>query len=76
MLCELPSEGFAPFVVTQTRVQQDDRRDDTKRMIRLCHASQIDGCEANEIILLNSRDGTSSERRRQPTVFLRGCGEG
>ena len=29
-------------------------------MIRLRHASQINGSEANEIILLNSHDGTSS----------------
>src|SRR3546814_4668873 len=29
-------------------------------MIRLRHASQINGREANEIILLNSHDGTSS----------------
>lgn len=41
-------------------VRQDDRRDYTKHIIRLRHASQIHGGEANEIILLNSRDGTSS----------------
>lgn len=29
-------------------------------MIRLRHANQIDGSEANEIIMLNSHDGTSS----------------
>ncbi len=29
-------------------------------MIRLRHASQINGSEANEIIFLNSHDGTSS----------------
>lgn len=29
-------------------------------MIRLRHESQIDGADANEIILLNSHDGTSS----------------
>jgi hypothetical protein len=45
-------------------------------MVRLRHASQIDGREASEIILLNSHDGTSGERRRQPTVFPRGCTEG
>ena len=47
-------------MVTQTRVRHDDRRDYTKHMIRLRHASQINGREANEIILLNSHDGTSS----------------
>ena len=60
VLRELRSEGFEPFMVTQTRVRQDDRRDYTKHMLRLRHASQINGAEANEIVLLNSHDGTSS----------------
>ncbi|KHK48540.1 hypothetical protein PI87_27870 [Ralstonia sp. A12] len=60
VLTELRKEGFQPFMVTQTRVRQEDRRDFTKHMIRLRHASQINGSEANEIILLNSHDGTSS----------------
>lgn len=47
-------------MVCQTRVRQEGRRDFTKHMIRLRHASQINGREANEIILLNSHDGTSS----------------
>ncbi len=61
VLRELRSEGFEPFMVCQTRVRREDRRDFTKHMIRLRHASQIDARgEANEIILLNSHDGTSS----------------
>jgi|TARA_Y100000780_G_C13642370_1_gene401071 hypothetical protein len=60
VLAELRKEGFRPFMVTQTRVRNDDRRDYTKHMLRLRHASQINGREANEIILLNSHDGTSS----------------
>ncbi|WP_241283971.1 DUF932 domain-containing protein [Pseudomonas aeruginosa] len=61
VLRELRGEGFEPFMVCQTRVRRDDRRDFTKHMIRLRHASQIDARgEANEIILLNSHDGTSS----------------
>ncbi|MGH8115199.1 MAG: DUF932 domain-containing protein [Rhodanobacteraceae bacterium] len=60
VLDKLRGEGFEPFMVTQTRVRQDDRRDYTKHMLRLRHASQINGREANEIILLNSHDGTSS----------------
>src|SRR3546814_719372 len=60
VLQELRGEGFEPFMVCQTRVRHDDRRDYTKHMIRLRHASQINGGEANEIILLNSHDGTSS----------------
>lgn len=60
VLSELRGEGFQPFMVCQTRVRHDDRREFTKHMIRLRHASQTDGGEANEIILLNSHDGTSS----------------
>ena len=60
VLSELRGEGFEPFMVCQTRVRQEGRRDFTKHMIRLRHASQINGHEANEIILLNSHDGTSS----------------
>ncbi|WP_333983719.1 DUF932 domain-containing protein [Burkholderia gladioli] len=60
VLSELRSEGFQPFMVCQTRVRRDDRREFTKHMLRLRHESQIDGGEANEIILLNSHDGTSS----------------
>jgi len=60
VLAELRKEGFQPFMVCQTRVRHEDRRDYTKHMLRLRHASQIYGTEANEIILLNSHDGTSS----------------
>ena len=60
VLQELRGEGFQPFMVCQTRVRHDDRREFTKHLIRLRHASQINGREANEIILLNSHDGTSS----------------
>lgn len=61
LLQELRGEGFEPFMVCQARVRRDDRRDFTKHMIRLRHAGQIDARgEANEIILLNSHDGTSS----------------
>lgn len=60
VLTELRKEGFQPFMVTQTRVRDEGKREHTKHMIRLRHASQIDGAEANEIILLNSHDGTSS----------------
>ncbi|MFN9525581.1 MAG: DUF932 domain-containing protein [Pseudomonadaceae bacterium] len=60
VLAELRSEGFLPFMVCQTRVRHEDRREYTKHMLRLRHASQINGTEANEVILLNSHDGTSS----------------
>ncbi|MGP3790505.1 DUF932 domain-containing protein [Pseudomonas sp. B392_1p] len=60
VLAELRGEGFQPFMVCQTRVRHEDRREFTKHMIRLRHASQINGDEANEVILLNSHDGTSA----------------
>jgi hypothetical protein len=60
VLTELRKEGFQPFMVCQTRVRHEDRREFTKHMLRLRHASQINGAEANEIILLNSQDGSSS----------------
>jgi Domain of unknown function (DUF932) len=56
----LRNEGFQPFMVCQTRVRHNDRREFTKHMLRLRHADQITGDEANEIVLLNSHDGTSS----------------
>ena len=60
VLTHLRQEGFQPFMVAQTRVRDESRRDFTKHMIRLRHASQIDAAESNEIILLNSHDGSSS----------------
>ena len=60
VLTELRKEGFQPFMVTQTRVRDEAKREHTKHMLRLRHASQINGAEANEIVLLNSHDGTSS----------------
>ncbi|AVS80763.1 hypothetical protein C8244_06980 [Paracidovorax avenae] len=60
VLNELRKEGFQPFAVTQTRVRDEGKREHTKHMIRLRHASQINGAEAAEVILLNSHDGTSS----------------
>ncbi|MFG8723600.1 DUF932 domain-containing protein [Pseudomonas aeruginosa] len=60
VLTELRKEGFQPFMVAQTRVRDEGKREHTKHMLRLRHASQINGAEANEIILLNSHDGTSS----------------
>lgn len=60
VLAGLRREGFRPFMVCQSRARTDDRREYTKHMLRLRHASQINGAEANEIILINSHDGTSA----------------
>lgn len=60
VLAGLRKEGFEPFMVCQTRVRDESKREFTKHMLRLRHAAQINDAEANEIILLNSHDGTSS----------------
>ena len=60
LLARLRLEGFQPFMAAQTRVRDEGKREHAKHMLRLRHASQINGAEANEIILLNSHDGTSS----------------
>jgi hypothetical protein len=60
VLDALRGEGFQPFMACQTRVRDQGKRDHTKHMLRLRHVSQIQDQEANEIILLNSHDGSSS----------------
>lgn len=60
ILDALRKEGFQPFMVAQTRVRDETRRDFAKHMVRLRHASQINASEANEIILVNSHDGSSA----------------
>lgn len=60
VLDALRKEGFQPFMVCQTRVRDGGMRDYTKHMLRLRHADQISGREANEVILLNSHNGQSS----------------
>lgn len=58
----LRAEGFQPYEVRQTCVRDKSRKEFTKHMVRLRHASQIgdQGAEVPEIILINSHDGTSS----------------
>ena len=60
VLAGLRKEGFEPFMVAQTRVRDDSRREFTKHMMRLRHVSRSVDTEAQEVILLNSHDGTSS----------------
>jgi hypothetical protein len=55
----LRNEGFQPFMVCQTRVRAQDKREFTKHLIRMRPASEITGEDVNEIILLNSHDGSS-----------------
>lgn len=68
VLDALRKEGFQPFMACQARVRDGSREGFAKHMLRLRHASQIvqDG-SVNEIILLNSHDGSSSYQ------MLAGC---
>lgn len=60
VLQKLRLEGFFPFMACQSKCRDQGKREHTKHMLRLRHAGQINSSEANEIILLNSHDGTSS----------------
>lgn len=63
----LRAEGFQPFMACQARSRIEGKADFTKHMLRFRHQSQINGDTANEIILVNSHDGTSSYQ------MLAGC---
>ena len=56
----LRNEGFQPFMVCQTQPRDESKFEYAKHMIRLRHAGQIASNQVNEIILINSHDGTSS----------------
>lgn len=55
----LRKEGFQPFMACQTRVRDSDKRDFTRHMLRMRHISKMGKDCVNEIILLNSHDGTA-----------------
>lgn len=56
----LRREGFEPFMIAQGATRVPGKAEFTKHMIRMRHRSDIATTEANEIILVNSHDGTSS----------------
>jgi hypothetical protein len=56
----LRNEGFQPFMVAQSRSRIEGKAEFTKHMLRLRHTRDITKDEANEIVLINSHDGTSS----------------
>lgn len=56
----LRKEGFFPFFAAQSKTRDTSRNEFAKHMIRFRKHDQISGPEANEIILINSHDGTSS----------------
>jgi len=71
VLDALRKEGFEPFMACQARVRDQSKLGFAKHMLRLRHVSQIDSENnkegTNEIILLNSHDGSSSYQ------MLAGC---
>jgi hypothetical protein len=60
----LAAEGFQPYAVSQGGSRDEGKRNFTKHLIRLRHESMTlqMGQVHNEIVLLNSHDGTSSYR--------------
>jgi hypothetical protein len=70
LLNSLRPEGLQPFTVCQARVRQIAWREHTWHRIRLRHADQINGREANEIILINTHDGISSYGQTPLRVVL------
>ena len=77
ILTGLAREGFRPYAVMQGGSREEDKRGFTKHLIRLRHDSQplqVGGTH-NEIVLLNSHDGTSAYRL-MAGVFRLLCGNG
>jgi hypothetical protein len=58
----LASNGFKPFYAVQAKCRSEGKTPYTKHMLRLRHEDQIQqrGEDVNEVILINSHDGTSS----------------
>jgi len=71
----LRKEGFQPFMVAQANVRDESRREHAKHMIRLRHAGQINAGEANEIVMVNSHDG-SCGYQMLAGVFRDACANG
>jgi hypothetical protein len=77
ILNRLIREGFRPYAVMQGGSRDETKRGFTKHLIRLRHDSQTlqVGGTHNEIVLLNSHDGTSSYRLMAGSFRLV-CGNG
>lgn len=78
ILRKLRGEGYLPFAATQTRTRDADKREHTKHMIRLRKLDSFNlqrGEEVNEIVMVNSHDG-SSAYQLMPGVFRVVCSNG
>lgn len=60
VLDSLRNEGFQPFFAAQSVCRVPGKSEFTKHMLRLRHVDNITASDVNEIILINSHDGTSS----------------
>ncbi len=67
LLTGLAKEGFQPFYAAQAGVRDVSRMGFAKHLIRFRHRSQITDESVNEVVLINSHDGSSSYR------MLAGC---
>lgn len=65
----LQREGFQPFFAVQATTRTEGKEGFTKHMLRLRHSDQITrtGEDINEVILINSHDGSSAYQ------MLAGC---
>lgn len=78
VLQKLRAEGYLPFAATQSRARYADKREHTKHMIRLRKRDAFNlqrGEEVNEIIMVNSHDGTSAYQL-MPGMFRVVCSNG
>jgi hypothetical protein len=58
----LRNEGFFPFAAGQGRSRIEGKTEFTKHLMRFRKIDEIAKTESNEIVLINSHDGTSSYR--------------
>lgn len=56
----LRQEGFQPFYAAQSGTRDETRTGYTRHIVRLRHPDHVSRKEANEVVLMNSHDGTSS----------------
>jgi hypothetical protein len=63
ILVALRKEGFEPYAAQQSKSKIEGKSEFTKHMLRFRHLSQFNaaavGAEVNEVIMVNSHDGTS-----------------
>jgi hypothetical protein len=75
VITALRKEGFQPFMAAQSLPKDKSRLNFARHMVRFRHEDNIGAEETNEIILLNSHDGTSSYQMTAG-VFRKVCANG